>query len=198
MPQYDEGFCSKYIFEHCMPSRIWCYNRKLCVANGPGQCKKKPFACDVYVESLLLECVRVIKMTELNSVRLELVHPKDPNLSGASAVVIIAESHLALSVESRLVRRGSVGAHTWSEENVLRLVIDSCKEYTADSIADFFCAILHPRVVKIWVETDRLTYHRKKKYGMLGSKGIKDLSSLFFVGMIRHVKSFVMRRQDDK
>jgi hypothetical protein len=73
----------------------------------------------LFCENLLLGlCIELGFTNWLGPFSGLLTHPLDPSKSGASAVLMIQESHLAI--------------HTWPEEAAVRVVIDSCVDFDAD------------------------------------------------------------------
>jgi S-adenosylmethionine/arginine decarboxylase-like enzyme len=90
---------------------------------------------------MVLNLAREIGMTPLKHMHVELVDFHNPKLRGASAVALIAESHVAM--------------HSWSEFNAVRVVIDSCKEFDIGKVIKWLGNSLMPSQISVSAEGEK-------------------------------------------
>lgn len=101
-PQYKAGFAMQCIAEGCNEALL-----------------DSEQVCLMFLYTL---CAR-IKMTPLETVVKRLETTVNPQDNGISAVLIIAESHIAV--------------HVWPYYKAVRVVVDSCKDYVKKEVMDF-------------------------------------------------------------
>lgn len=117
MPQYNEGKTVKLIATDCkaisqLASCAW---------------------CELFISGLC-ETIGMVRLAGPWSEKL--THPKNPSLSGVSAVMIIQESE--------------IGIHTWLEASAARIMIDSCRDFDLDVAIEY---------VKDWLRTESVEVH---------------------------------------
>lgn len=176
MPQYNEGFVSKYLLEGCSVPLPRCKRMALCVREVREGCGRDPVACEVFAQRAITMTLEDISMTPLKEASVEFIHPKDPSLSGASAVTVIAESHGAI--------------HTWGESGAVRVVVDSCRTYDISRVADMLCFLFSPVSCSVWVEERELR----------GLRRLKDLIRIhgrteYRVGLVTRLVTFLKKQK---
>ena len=93
--------------------------------NSPSWCKW-----------FLLDLVKEIRMTPVKGggCEIQIPSPLGKSKSGVSATRIILESHVAI--------------HTWPEQEALRLLVDSCREFDIDHLLRYLEYVFDtPRIV---------------------------------------------------
>ncbi len=116
MPQYNSGKMVKILAENC----------KTHVLDSRSGC-----------EDMLRHLCKMLNMTSLSgpySVKVSSIFGDTEN-DGVSAILVIAESHIAI--------------HTWSHWRSARIVIDSCKDFDEDVIIQFVHTILTPGKIRV-------------------------------------------------
>ena len=79
-------------------------------------CKSTKITDEGWCARFLLKLCTVLGLTRwMGPYCARLTHPEDSTKDGASAVLMIMESHLAI--------------HTWGEEKAVRIIIDSCVDF---------------------------------------------------------------------
>ena len=136
----DDGGSVKLICEDCRVTPALCVEmvnqcRYLSV------CERTPLGCGFFLSRMVLNMVREIGMTPLKHMHVELVDFHNPKLRGASAVALIAESHVAM--------------HSWSEFNAVRVVIDSCKAFDIDRVTRWLGNSLAPSQIAVSTEGEK-------------------------------------------
>ena len=89
------------------------------------------------LESMILSTCKLLGMTYLSGPFYGDVTGEGDN-DGTSAILIIKESHIAL--------------HSWPKRNALRVVVDSCKDFSLFELVSFFFEYLKPRNIIIYEE----------------------------------------------